>query len=672
MASVLTQTIGAVAPFIGPHAVIVGLSQANFGDAIDNAESNFSTSGVSYVPVGFDSTGDRYIALYNLDVSAVEAKAQIADAILKLGLYQRLGSPATPFKLQVYEIEGTLAAGTTWLLRSTGVPWSGGGYGPKPGYDFNATPLGEVTITGDIWASIQEAPGGASTTISASLDLDDAVQRARDEKRPLPLLVKVDFAFTSGDTFLRLDDAVNHATTLHTTLAVNYRPALGIHGAADDETGRPADLDNLHDPELAGTSNRTYYGAVEQGTISDEEKLWVVNHRRSGPRIGVVVGTSRAEATGVAASNVSNTSGSVSGLRLKSVDVYDRDTTTSPQQWTPAGDYVVVPQSTNTYSVEYTDADGVTVTLLEQGTGLDTVSMASDHVFLYDSKLALKVRAIKWRDGADALVTTGLSTDDRFRFSVRADSRTTESIDTLSMARLMPPDTRPFGDTADTTRARPIRNAYTQQMWAAAVDVDIAGVIRTHLKVRDTSATNWATGSDAWVDLFVPGSGAVATARIATVYPSDDATYPDQLRLDVQLSAPDLALMSASAVVTGGIALDTLAKMTLRSLDGAFALGATAILLDQALPAVPAEVEIINDTVGSQRVAVTSGTLTLQLAEPLDLTFPDGSTVFVVYDPATQPTEMYSKPFYSNAKVPAAQLEGLYAGYYYASEVKVV
>jgi hypothetical protein len=664
--SVLTDILGAVAPFIAPHAVISGRSQANWGDGVDDSAANFSFASSGFVPLGW-ATLNRYMALYNLDVSAIDAKAQFAKALLKFALWHRAGTPTTPFNILVHEMEGTLAAGTTWLLRSTGIPWHGGGYGPRPGYDFNATPLGLIAISGDLWATIPDS--GATTTISASVDLDDAVQRARDERRPLPLLVRVDFPF-SANAQLQLDHAPDRATSLHTTLVADWRPAIGIHGALEDEDGRPADLTNLHDPELAGTSNRTYHGAVEQGTISDEKKLWAVNHRRSGPRVGVVIGTSRGEPTAV------DNSGSVSGIRLKSADAYDRDTTTTPQKFSPAGDYVVVPQAAATYSVEYTDESGVTTTLAEQGTGFTVVSMAADHTFLIDSKVALTIRAIKWRDALDALATTGLNTSDRFRFSVRADARTAESIDTLSMVRIMPPETRPFGNTADTLRARPLRNAFTQQCWASAIDRDIGGIIRTHLRMRDTGATDWCPDpAAAWVDCFVPGNDTFVSAKIATIYPSTDPLYPDELRLDVQLSAPNLALISGSAVVTGGVALNNLARMTLRQLNGAAALGNQTILLDSALPTQPAEVEIVDDAVGAQRVAVTGGTLTLQLAAPLAFTFPDGASVFVVFDPEAGPTAqaaMYSRPFFSNGKVPAAQLEGLYTGFYDAFEVKVV
>jgi hypothetical protein len=665
MPSVFTTILGAVAPLILPHAVIVGRSQENFGDPVDDSGSNFNPTG-AYVPLGW-GTENRLMALYNLDVRDVEGEkqlAQITRALFAPAFFQRFGTPALPFNLLFYEMEGTLLPGTTWLNRSTGVPWYGGGYGPRPGYDFDRTPLGKITIDAALWASIPEPPS-ASTTISRAVELTGAVGRARDERRPLPLLVMVDFPFATNAA-LRLDWAPNEATTLHSTLTIDWRPAIGIHSALADEAGRPADLANLHSPARAGTGSRTYYGQVQQGTISDEKKLWAVNHR-SGPRIGVVVGTSRAEPTAV------DNSASVSGIRLKSADVYDRDTTTSPEQWTPPGDYVVAPQSTNTYSVEFTDEDGAAVTLLEYGTGNTVVSMAADHTFVVDAKLALTIRAIKWRDGLDALATTGLSTSDRFRFSVRADSRTTESLAMLEMARVMPPDSRPFGDTADTLRARPLAHAFSQQMWAGAIDRDIAGIVRTHLRMRDTSKTDWLTGSDAWVDAFLPGNETIVSARIATVFPSDDGSYPDELRLDVQLSAPNLALLASDAAfVTGGVALGNLGRMTLRKLSVAATQGVESITLDKSLPAAPAEVQIISDSVGTQRVGVTSGTRVLELAAPLAHSFPAGASVFVIFNPATAPESMYSKPYFTNARVPTGQEEGSYTGFYEVYEVTPV
>src|SRR6185369_819855 len=186
----LQTSLGANSPYISIHVNIEGRSINNYGDIINVAGSNIDfTSNVGgklgWTHVGSDDL--RAFIIYNIDQSALEAKLKIGRAIFKPVVQRRTGSNPGDLTINVFEIEGTIAAGTTFLLRATGITWYGGGYGPKPGYDYDSTQLDTQVLTTAEWTTLQS--GNDTVRIVKEFDITDAAQRARDEKRNLPLLM---------------------------------------------------------------------------------------------------------------------------------------------------------------------------------------------------------------------------------------------------------------------------------------------------------------------------------------------------------------------------------------------------------------------------------------------------------------------------------------------------
>lgn len=666
MAFGLSESIrGQVSNFIGPHATIVGKSIANYLDSANTSASNETNTAGSFCTIGmvFGTPIQRKHQLYKISLAYLPRRIEVAQAYFVLVLSGRSNNMTGPITMTVHAVEGELGTGTTWLLRATGTTWYGGGYGPAPGYDYNATPLDSVVVSATDIASLPSTTGGGSLPVT--FDVTEAVQYRRDAGSDLQIYFPETWATEADVAGGSKTVGMTYATTaasLNTYLHVYYWPALGVMSAANAESGRPPDFTKLHNPDLAGNDYRTWLNVVEQGTTGNTVKLWAWNFRRSGVRRDVIVGTSRAETTTV------DSSLSVSGITLRSADVYD----TAAGEGTPTGDWSIAAVSGTTYSVTYTDTSGVATVLAEESTGLTAVTFAADHVFMYASNRALKIRTVKWS------ATTGANVSDRWRFSTRGDLRTTQSLDTLGMVQFVPPD-ETDQDLADTARARFAKYAYTQQIRAAAYNQDIGGVIRGHLAVHDTTNTQWATGASAWASIFTPGGTTVVNdMKIVTVYPTTDGTYPDTLRLDRAFTAPELAAFAPTTTsVTGGLYLGDFAKSAVqRVASGGVASGSGTLPLDAAFSfGTPAKVWIVSPSAGTnEQVSVLSGTGTLTLATTLTNSYSGGDLVFAVLDPSnpTDLANMSGRPYYVQGVVPATEPEGLYSGYYELYEQKVV
>lgn len=657
---------GLLSAFIDPHANIAVRSIDNYGDATNNAGANIT--GLGYWLLGRQSDGDRNMLLYRISLAALPRRIEIADARFVFPLNGRTnpGGYSYPgWTVNLHEIEGDLAAGTDADERSTGIPWYGGGYGPKPGYDYVEEPAGSLTLTTDEWTALNNAAPPTDYRVPFEIACTAAVQRANDARSAggtgyFEFLLAPTWNYSgTGDLLLFLA----HPTTselLNPYLWVRYWPALGILGTADTED-RPPDFTKLHNPDLAGTQYRSYLDVVEEGTAGTARKYWGWNFRRLGPRTNVVVGTGRSEAT-----TVRPGSANVSAVTLRSVRVYDHDTAPSPDEGTPSGDYVVRAVDSTRISLDYTDSSGVTTTLLENGTGDDEVTLVADRTFLYAGVKAITIPTIKWS------ATTGLNVADRWRFSVRGDRRTTEDVDTLGLVRICPPTTLPFGDTANTSVGRLLAHAYTQQLRAASLNRTISAVSAGHLKVRDTTDTSWPVGDDAYIDVFnADGSYVVRGARIAEVFLSDDALYPDELRIDRDWTAPELAALDAAASVTAGVYLGPFARFQVRRLAETAVAGQPQIVLEEAFDDAPDRMQLVGLDGTSETVERLSGTSTLTLTDDLVNTYADQSLVFLDVDPGVSPSSMAGRPYYVFGDVPADQDEGLYRGFYDLFEHRV-
>lgn len=645
-------------------AVINGKGVVSYGDASNSASANLNLAAVGIL-WGWDSGGSRLIPLWNYSMTGLlPRKVQVARAYVRLyptGKNVAGGYVYPGWDVALYEVEPALDSGIDFRESAASVAWLGD-YGPRAGYDFDATPVGSTTIPSALFAALGTDVSGTTAGSYVDVDVTAAVQHALDQKRPLRLVMPVPFATSGGGAgtqigFLNPELAVNGT---HTYLVVEYWPAIGVLEASTTESGRPADFSRLHNPAAAGTGNRTWLDAIEQGSTGPTHKYWAWNFRTAGPRNHVILGTSRAECD-----PIDNTA-SVSGETLRYIYAYDRDDTASPDTYAPEGRLQVEVQSGGaTYKLAYTAPGAAATYLLEETTGLSTVDMAADHIFEYNSKRAFKIFTRDWS------ATTGFNVADRFTTNCRPDARTTQSTETLGLVEVMPPTPSRFSDAGDTAKARKLSGAYTQQLWAAAADVDISGTTHTHVEVRNTSETNWLTGSP--VTLVSEDGATVVESTIETVYSSTHGTYPQQIRLSTQLSAPQLAAMTATASITGGLYLGTFAANLVRSLSAATLVGDQEIELVTAFDGLPGSVQIVDSVLGySQIVAVVSGSTTLTLAETLDYAFSAGSFVFAIINSGTNPAAMAGAPYFVQGDLPADQEEGLYQGYYRFFERRTV
>lgn len=661
MAGTITTTIGdgSTNHFV-LHAVIVGTGIVSFGDSADVASSNASTAGATTsINWGWNNSGYRTLPVWNFDLTALlPRKITVARAYVRLLLSGKTvpGGYAYPgWTFSLHELEIAPGAGITWQLRGTALPWVGG-YGPRPGFDYDSVAVGSTLVPAATFAALGTSGGSEPLDI----DVTAAVQRAIDGKYPLRLVAPVPFSYAAGgNQFLSFINPNKTAAGVRTHLVVEYWPAIGVLTPNEAVSGRPADFSKLHNPAAAGTANRTYLDVVEQGTTSSAIKEWAWNFRKTGPRRHVIAGTSRAECDPV------DNTGSVSGITLRYIYAYDYDTTPTPDTYAPEGKLTVEAVSGTTYRLGYTAPGGSITYLLEETTGLTNVTHAADHTFVYNSKWAFKIFTRDWS------ATTGANTSDRYYTNCRPDQRTTQSTETLGLVAIMPPTPDRFGNAGDTAKARRLSGAYTQQLWAAAADVNISGTTHTHVEVRNTSNTNWLEGEP--VTLISGDGETVVESSIETVYSSTHGTYPQQIRLSTQLSAPELAAMTATATLTGGVYLGTFATNQVRTLASAVAIGDDELPLVTAFDGVPGNVQIVDSSTGyTQVVAVTSGTSTLQLSETLDYAFTAGSNVFAIINPSTSPGSMSGAPLFVEGIVPAAQAEGLYSGYYVFFERRTV
>ena len=652
MAGTITTTIGdgSTNHFV-LHAVIVGTGIQSYGDSADVASSNASTAaGTNAINWGWNNSGYRTIPIWNFSLaSLLPRKITVARAYVRLVLYGKTvpGGYSYPgWTFSLHELELAPGAGITWRLRDTALPWIG----------YDSVAVGGTLIPSATFAAL----GTSGGTGTLDVDVTAAVQRAVDGKYPLRLIAPVPFAYAgSGNQYLSFFNPNATLAGVRTHLVVEYWPAIGVLSPNEAISGRPADFSKLHNPAAAGTANRTYLDVVEQGTTSSAIKEWAWNFRKTGPRRHVIAGTSRAECDPV------DNSGSVSGITLRYIYAYDRDDTASPDTYAPEGKLTVEAVSGTTYRLGLTVPGGSITYLTEETTGLTNVTHAADHIFEYGSKRAFKIFTRDWS------ATTGANVSDRYYTNCRPDQRTTQSTETLGLVAIMPPTPDRFGNAGDTAKARRLSGAYTQQLWAAAADVNISGTTHTHVEVRNTSETNWLEGEP--VTLISGDGETVVESSIETVYSSTHGTYPQQIRLSTQLSAPELAAMTATATLTGGVYLGTFATNQVRTLASAVAIGDDELPLVTAFDGVPGNVQIVDSsTEYSQVVAVTSGTLTLQLSETLDYAFTAGSNVFLIVNSGTSPDSMAGAPYFVHGVVPSATAEGLFSGFYVFFDMRVV
>lgn len=650
----------------GCLAVIGGLGVVSYGDSSNVANANLNLA-ASQIFWGWLSSTSRQIPVWNYDLtSLVPRKIQVARAYVRAYLGGRMapsGYVYPGWTLALHEVEPALDSGIDWRESAAAVAWAGD-YGPRPGYDYTEEAAGETTIPADLFAAMPTATSASAlngTTITGYVDVDvtTAVQRALDERRALRLCAPVTFSYSATGNALAIinPDLAAHQNGIHTYLVVEYWPAIGVL-TPSTLSGRPADFSKLHNPSAAGTSNRTWLDAIEQGTTGTATKWWAWNFRKAGPRRHVILGTSRAECDPV------DNTGSVSGETLRYIYAYSRDDG-APDAYAPEGRLTVEVQSTSTYKLAFTPPGGAATYLLEETTGLSTVDMAADHIFEYNSKRAFKIFTRDWS------ATTGFNTSDRFTTNCRPDARTTQSTSTLGLVEVMPPTPDRFSDAADTAKARKLSGAWTQQLWAAAADVNISGTTHTHVEVRNTSETGWIEGSP--VTLCSEDGATIVETTIETVYSSTHGTYPQQIRLSTQLSAPELAAMDDRAIITGGLYLGGFAANLVRNLAAGTSVGDDEIVLDTAFDGTPGSVQIVDTALGySQVVAVTTGSTSLTLAETLDYAFSQGSLVFAIINSGSNPAAMAGAPYFVQGDIPDAQTEGLYQGFYRFFERRTV
>lgn len=645
-------------------AAINGTGIVSYGDPADAAGANASTAaGTAVIQWGWNASQYRATPVWNFDLTAlVPRKIQVARAYVRIfptGKTVPGGYVYPGWTWSFYEVESAMDSGIDWRETAAGVPWIGD-YGPQAGFDFDATPVGSTEIDSAMFAALASGTGTTDPDVYFDVDVTTAVQHALDQKRPLRLVAPVPFSNPGAACLLSFRNPNSSSSGVRPHLVIEYWPAIGVLSPSTSESGRPADFSKLHNPAAAGTSNRTWLDAIEQGSTGTATKWWAWNFRTAGPRRHVILGTSRAECDPV------DNSGSVSTETLRYIYAYDRDDTASPDTYAPEGRLVVEVQSGGaTYKLSYTPPGGAATYLLEETTGLSTVDMAADHIFEYNSKRAFKIFTRDWS------ATTGFNVADRFTTNCRPDARTTQSAATLGLVEVMPPTPSRFSDAGDTAKARKLSGAYTQQMWAAAADVDISGTTHTHVEVRNTSETNWLEGSP--VTLISEDGTVVIETTIETVYSSTHGTYPQQIRLSTQLSAPQLAAMTDRATITGGIYLGTFAANLVRSLAAATVVGASSITLDTAFEGTPGQVQIVDTVLGySQVIDVTSGTTVLALAETTEYAFSQGSMVFAIIDSDSNPASMAGVPYFVAGDIPEGQDEGLYSGFYRFFERRTV
>lgn len=664
MAGTITTKIGdgAVNRFV-LLALIAGTGITSYGDAADAASANAGIgTGNAVFQWGWTSAVHRATPVWNFSLTdLLPRKITIARAYVRIfptGKSVPVGYVYPGWTFSLYEVEPTLDAGIDWQESAAGVPWIGG-YGPKAGFDFDAVPVGSTTIDASMFAALASGTGTVDPAVYFDVDVTAALQRAIDGKRPLRILAPVPFASPGAACLLSIRNPNSSSSGVRPHLVVEYWPAIGVLSPSETEAGRPPDFSKLHDPAAAGTSNRTWLDTIEQGTTGPAVKEWAWNFRRTGPRRHVILGTSRAECDPV------DNSGSVSGITLRHIQAYDNDTTPTPDRYAPEGKLTVEAVSGTTYRLGYTAPGGSITYLLEETTGLTNVTHAADHTFIFNSKWAFKIHTRDWS------ATTGANVADRYYTNCRPDQRTTQSTETLGLVNVMPPTPGRFGDAGDTAKARKLSGAYTQQMWAIATDVNISGTTHTHVTVRNTSDTGWIAGEP--VTLISEDGLTVVESTIETVYSSTHGTYPQQIRLSTQLTAPQLAAMTATATITGGIYLGTFATSQVRTLAEAASIGDGEITLTTAFDGSVGEVQIVDSTGATQQVvAVETGTLTLQLAETLTAAFSAGSSVFLIVNSGTSPASMSGAPYFVSGEIPAAQVEGLYSGFYTFFERRTV
>lgn len=666
--------IGLTSSYINPHAIIQVQSIQNYGDLTNVALANVNVAGQGYGQMGWINNA-RNMPLYKIGLAFLPRRAEIAEATFGFEIFGRSAGMTGAKTLQLHAIDGNLGAGTTGLLRATGVAWYGGGYGPAPGYDYAELPFATKSLTAEQVAALPATIGGGSLVVE--FDCTAATQYRRDAGEDLQFIMPITWASSLGVFYF---DYHENAIDMNAWFRVRYWPAIGVVSSRA-VANRPPDFTQLHNRDLAGNQYRTWLDVVEQGSAGADTKPWAVNFRRSGKRRAVVVGTSRAEHTSI------DQSGAGSGVKLLSVDCFDFDTTPTPDEATPPGDWTIEAISTNQVQVRYTDEAGVTTTLSAEGGGGTDLLISATTTLLYNGKRALRLRPEKWvaafAAGVMTVVTTGLTIGDKWRFSTRHDPRTTESIDTLGLVKVCPP-TAPWGNTADTAKARVLKNAYTQQLRAPAYNQDVGGVVRTHLPIRDTGRVAWLTGAAAFVDLFSSDSLTVlresggTPIKIETVYNSTHGSYPDTLRLNVALTAGELATMNALASVTGGVFLGDIARFQLRRLASAALVGQNQFSLDTAFEGsvVGKQLWLVETTGANEIVTVESGTSTITTTTNLAATHPQGTLVFLNLDPTdTSPSNqaaLFVRPFFVFGEIPTTQLEGLYSGFYVLFEQKVV
>ena len=665
-------------PTIDPLASIQVRSVISYGDGDNAGTTNYSNARAN-IFWGWPGGAGQYRVIpitQEAIASALPSDATISRAVLVLGLCARCTYPGYVFpgnwRYAVYALEKPVGAGLDYNNPMTSVNWNApGNFGPAAGYDFPDDPIGYYDIDSTLYNALSNVASNSNALAVVrwiEIDITEEVKRAYlSAGSPLQLIAPVIFgkppagngSFASDNLGLLFDNPANAAFNSddHSHIRIEYTPTLGVVGADTDLAGGPPDFNNLHDPAAPGLENRTYVGAIEIGSVGVAKKLYANNYSPDGQRKLVVIGTGRSEA------RVVDNSGSVSGETLRSIDVYDNAPGVSPAEKTETGEIVLEPASGTTYKVSFTPKGGSAGYLLEQGTGLDTVSFSADHVFMYASKKHIKIRTAKFS------ATSGWSTSDRLRCSLDGDQRQdTQSIDTLKLIQICPP-TSVNGDTASTAAARPLWNAFTQKLWAPVSNVDIGGTTHGHIEVLDTVNTDWGEGE--LLDIFTADGSLVATATLEAIFRPTHAvlagSYPDTLRINRAFTGPELAAFNEKASVTGGLFIGAMAAFQLRRLGAPAAIGQNQIQLNQAFSGTPGKVKLIDTSAQPSVVedhVVESGSGTLTLTDNLGHTLPMGTLVINVIDGVALPNLASFRSYFAFGDIPADQDMGLYSNYY--------
>ncbi len=638
---------------INPIAVIVWAA-TRLGDGVNDVQTNEALSGISY-DVGWRSTVGgirRHTPLwsYVIPPTSLPKKAVVGLALLRLCARARFGGNSTgnvALTLQVHGVRRVTTSSATGAYYDGSNPWTGI-YGPEAGTDYTLTAAGSRVVTGAELDALS-----TSQRYYLDIPITEEVQYALDRGIPLRLLIPTSWGNISGGSttfslqFDRPSDAGNAALD-HTYLQVSYRPYLGIVGA-QAIAGRPRDLSRLYNPASADERDHISPDPVDIGSTSGWKKAFVQLFGRGTARRVYLSCLSDATAVVMSASG---------GRALRWMQRYDR---TGVTELTPSGTYEMrILAGGVTYEVNYQDPDTlVWETLQEEGTADESVDLTSDHVFVRAG--ATSVRVLKIRTDHFS-TTSGWLEDETATQVIRADPRpSTYDSDTLSLVQIAPPTTS-GGDTEDTTVGlRTLSNCRGGQQVYAASHV-VSG--KTNIPVGD--ASDYVVGE--WVDVYHGTTGVVYRAEIEATYPIGDpdyGTWPEEVRLTVDLGVT----LPAKSFVTHGLIQGDLSEPTTTHLAAGAGIGATTIVVDEAIPGLAAsdQITLTDLTSNAIQTVTVTGSPSTAIAFTPALTATFGLTTEVAVDESDS-----NEPFFFRGAIPDGLEQGQFLGLLSLSSKKVI